>query len=99
MQPVAVQVHVRVHGYGFHNACSAKQAMADWSVCDTLMLRAHPCMWRKVGLAGPSGSGKTAFSERVSSFMPGISIISMDNYNDASKLVDSNFDGEATADG
>jgi uridine kinase len=63
------------------------------------MLRAHACMWRQVGLAGPSGSGKTAFSERVSSFMPGISIISMDNYNDASKLVDSNFDGEATADG
>jgi len=41
----------------------------------------------KVGLAGASGSGKTAFSERVKSFMPGIAVISMDNYNDSSKLV------------
>jgi len=26
--------------------------------------------------------------------MPGIAVISMDNYNDGSKVVDSNFDGE-----
>jgi hypothetical protein len=26
--------------------------------------------------------------------MPGVTVISMDNYNDASKLVDSNFDGK-----
>lgn len=45
-----------------------------------------------VGLAGASGSGKTAFSEKVKSFMPGITVISMDMYNDATKLVDSNFD-------
>lgn len=45
-----------------------------------------------VGLGGASGSGKTAFSERVRSFMPGIAVISMDNYNDASKLIDGNFD-------
>jgi hypothetical protein len=27
--------------------------------------------------------------------MPNIAVISMDNYNDGSKVVDSNFDGEA----
>lgn len=41
----------------------------------------------QVGLGGASGSGKTAFSERVKGFMPGLAVISMDNYNDASKLV------------
>jgi len=46
-----------------------------------------------VGLAGPSGSGKTAFSEKVRSFIPGITVLSMDNYNDASRLIDGNFDG------
>ncbi|KIZ05000.1 hypothetical protein MNEG_2962 [Monoraphidium neglectum] len=45
-----------------------------------------------VGLGGASGSGKTAFSERVKGFMPNIAVISMDNYNDASKLIDGNFD-------
>lgn len=45
-----------------------------------------------VGLAGPSGAGKTVFSEKVVSFMPGISLISMDNYNVASRVIDSNFD-------
>ncbi|MEW5317477.1 MAG: hypothetical protein WDW38_008769 [Sanguina aurantia] len=45
-----------------------------------------------VGLAGPSGAGKTAFSEKMKSFMPGIAVISMDNYNDGSKVVDDNFD-------
>ena len=45
-----------------------------------------------VGLGGASGSGKTAFSEKVKDFMPGIAVISMDNYNDGSKVVDSNFD-------
>ena len=47
-----------------------------------------------VGLAGPSGSGKTAFSEKVLSFIPGCVLLSMDNYNDASRLIDGNFDGE-----
>eukprot|EP00210_Caulerpa_lentillifera_P003903 g3728.t2 len=51
-----------------------------------------------VGLAGPSGSGKTAFSEKVRSFMPGVCVISMDNYNDGSKVVDSNFDDPRLAD-
>ncbi len=46
-----------------------------------------------MGLAGPSGSGKTAFSEKVKSFIPGCTVLSMDNYNDASRLVDGNFDG------
>ncbi|GMH38094.1 hypothetical protein BSKO_05978 [Bryopsis sp. KO-2023] len=45
-----------------------------------------------VGLAGPSGSGKTAFSKKVKSFMQGVAVISMDNYNDGSKVVDGNFD-------
>lgn len=45
-----------------------------------------------VGLAGPSGAGKTVFSEKVSSFMPGIVVISMDNYNDASRVIDGNYD-------
>lgn len=48
----------------------------------------------QIGLAGPSGSGKTAFSEKVRSFIPGCVLLSMDNYNDASRLIDGNFDGE-----
>ncbi|GBF98882.1 phosphoribulokinase uridine kinase [Raphidocelis subcapitata] len=56
------------------------------------LLRTHNEGAVLVGLAGASGSGKTAFSERVRGFMPGVAIISMDNYNDASKLIDSNFD-------
>lgn len=47
-----------------------------------------------VGLAGPSGAGKTVFTEKVGNFMPGIAMISMDNYNDASRLVDGNYDGK-----
>lgn len=31
---------------------------------------------------------------QVKDFMPNIAVISMDNYNDGSKVVDSNFDGE-----
>ena len=54
----------------------------------------HP---EQVGLAGPSGSGKTAFSEKVRSFIPGITVLSMDNYNDASRLIDGNFDGAFSA--
>eukprot|EP00252_Welwitschia_mirabilis_P000929 TRINITY_DN10918_c0_g1_i4.p1 TRINITY_DN10918_c0_g1~~TRINITY_DN10918_c0_g1_i4.p1 ORF type:complete len:121 (+),score=11.24 TRINITY_DN10918_c0_g1_i4:209-571(+) len=46
-----------------------------------------------IGLAGPSGAGKTVFSEKVTNFMPDITVISMDNYNDASRLIDGNFDG------
>ena len=47
----------------------------------------------QVGLAGPSGSGKTAFSEKIKSFIPGCALLSMDNYNDGSKVIDGNFDG------
>ena len=61
-----------------------------WSGLDRL-----PCVLQ-VGLAGPSGSGKTAFSEKVRSFIPGITVLSMDNYNDASRLIDGNFDGART---
>eukprot|EP01018_Ginkgo_biloba_P016185 Gb_10223 [translate_table: standard] len=45
-----------------------------------------------VGLAGPSGAGKTVFSEKVLNFMPGIIAISMDNYNDSSRVIDGNYD-------
>ncbi|XP_031480225.1 inorganic pyrophosphatase TTM2-like isoform X2 [Nymphaea colorata] len=45
-----------------------------------------------VGVAGPSGAGKTVFTEKVLHFMPSLAIISMDNYNDATRLVDGNFD-------
>jgi hypothetical protein len=34
---------------------------------------------------------------QVKDFMPNIAVISMDNYNDGSKVVDSNFDGERHA--
>ncbi|KAJ7562757.1 hypothetical protein O6H91_03G083200 [Diphasiastrum complanatum] len=45
-----------------------------------------------VGLAGPSGAGKTVFSEKVSSFLPGAATISMDNYNDSTRIIDGNYD-------
>ncbi|KAL8132552.1 inorganic pyrophosphatase TTM1-like isoform X2 [Apium graveolens] len=45
-----------------------------------------------VGVAGPSGAGKTVFTEKVLNFMPSIAVITMDNYNDASRIVDGNFD-------
>ncbi|XP_059655600.1 inorganic pyrophosphatase TTM2-like [Cornus florida] len=45
-----------------------------------------------VGLAGPSGAGKTVLTEKVLNFMPSIAVISMDNYNDSSRIIDGNFD-------
>ncbi|MBA0689368.1 hypothetical protein Goari_007099 [Gossypium aridum] len=45
-----------------------------------------------VGVAGPSGAGKTVFTEKVLNFMPSIAVITMDNYNDASRIIDGNFD-------
>ncbi|KAL3636152.1 Inorganic pyrophosphatase ttm2 [Castilleja foliolosa] len=45
-----------------------------------------------IGVAGPSGAGKTVFTEKMLSFMPSIAVISMDNYNDASRIIDGNFD-------
>ncbi|KAF6154013.1 hypothetical protein GIB67_026667 [Kingdonia uniflora] len=45
-----------------------------------------------VGVAGPSGARKTVFIEKVLNFMPSIAVISMDNYNDASRIIDGNFD-------
>ena len=46
-----------------------------------------------VGVAGPSGAGKTVFTEKMLSFMPSIAVITMDDYNDASRIIDGNFDG------
>ncbi|KAJ7521313.1 hypothetical protein O6H91_19G047600 [Diphasiastrum complanatum] len=45
-----------------------------------------------VGLAGPSGAGKTVFSEKVRNFLPGVACISMDNYNDSTRVIDGNYD-------
>lgn len=47
-----------------------------------------------VGLAGPSGAGKTVLTEKILNFMPSVAVISMDNYNDSSRIVDGNFDGK-----
>ncbi|CAK7326455.1 unnamed protein product [Dovyalis caffra] len=49
-----------------------------------------------VGIAGPSGAGKTIFTEKILNFMPSVAVISMDNYNDSSRIVDGNFDGLLT---
>ncbi len=46
----------------------------------------------QVGLAGPSGAGKTAFSRKLQNLIPGCALLSMDNYNDGSKVIDGNFD-------
>ena len=45
-----------------------------------------------VGIAGPSGAGKTVFCQKLQDFMPGLCVLSMDMYNDASMLLDGNFD-------
>lgn len=47
-----------------------------------------------IGLAGPSGAGKTAFTEKILTFMPSVAVISMDDYNDASRIIDGNYDGK-----
>lgn len=48
-----------------------------------------------VGVAGPSGAGKTVFTEKILNFMPSIAVITMDNYNDSSRIIDGNFDGNS----
>ncbi|GIL79958.1 hypothetical protein Vretimale_12820 [Volvox reticuliferus] len=56
------------------------------------MLKASNTGTVVVGVAGPSGSGKTAFSEKIKNLMPGVAVISMDMYNDGTKVIDDNFD-------
>ena len=46
------------------------------------------------GVAGPSGAGKTVFTEKLLHFLPSIAVITMDNYNDSSLIIDGNFDGK-----
>ena len=46
----------------------------------------------QVGLAGPSGAGKTAFAQKIQDLIPNCAMLSMDNYNDGSKVIDGNFD-------
>ena len=46
----------------------------------------------QVGLAGPSGAGKTAFARKIQALIPDVALLSMDNYNDGSKVIDGNFD-------
>jgi len=48
-----------------------------------------------IGVGGPSGAGKTVFAEKIFNSMPDIAVISMDNYNDSSRIVDGNFDGKS----
>ena len=45
-----------------------------------------------VGVAGPSGAGKSVFCQKIHEFMPGVCVLTMDMYNDASMLVEGNFD-------
>jgi uridine kinase len=46
-----------------------------------------------IGVGGPSGAGKTVFAEKIFNSMSDVAVISMDNYNDSSRIVDGNFDG------
>jgi hypothetical protein len=48
-----------------------------------------------IGVGGPSGAGKTVFAEKIFNSMPDVAVISMDNYNDSSRIVDGNFDGKS----
>ncbi|CAL5197269.1 unnamed protein product [Lathyrus oleraceus] len=45
-----------------------------------------------IGVGGPSGAGKTVLADKIFNSMPDIAVISMDNYNDSSRIVDGNFD-------
>ncbi|KAF6174003.1 hypothetical protein GIB67_039954 [Kingdonia uniflora] len=45
-----------------------------------------------VRVAGSSGAGKIVFIKKVLNYMPSIDVISMDNYNDVSRIIDENFD-------
>jgi len=51
-----------------------------------------------VALGGPSGAGKTVFAEKLCNMLPGSALISLDCYNDGSKVRDDNFDDERLTD-
>ena len=56
------------------------------------LLLAHNDGVVMIGVAGPSGAGKTIFCKKVMHFLPGSAVLAMDMYNDASQVVDGNFD-------
>eukprot|EP00892_Ulva_mutabilis_P001750 jgi/Ulvmu1/11576/UM079_0019.1 len=45
-----------------------------------------------VGVGGASGSGKTTFTDRLKKVMNNVVVLSMDMYNDGSKVLENNFD-------
>ncbi|KAJ6768573.1 INORGANIC PYROPHOSPHATASE TTM2 [Salix koriyanagi] len=59
---------------------------------DTSGTESHPKRQGLLKDQGPSGAGKTIFTEKILNFMPSVAVISMDNYNDSSRVVDGNFD-------
>jgi len=51
-----------------------------------------------VALAGPSGAGKTVFAEKLLKLLPGSALLTLDMYNDGSRVINGNFDDERLTD-